>query len=86
VPVRHFLYTSTAVVYGKPLRVPIDEEHPLRVLEARKPAYGIAKEFAEKLTLLAAKERAAQQLSVRLGEKEHYAQQLSAGLVEKERG
>lgn len=53
--VRHFIYTSTAVVYGKPVRVPIDEDHPLRVLEARKPAYGLAKEFAEKLTLLAAK-------------------------------
>lgn len=51
--VRHFLYTSTAVVYGKPIRVPIDEDHPLRVLEARKPSYGMAKEFAEKLTLLA---------------------------------
>lgn len=53
--VRHFVYTSTAVVYGRPIRVPIDEEHPLRVLEARKPAYGMAKEFAEKLTLLAAR-------------------------------
>ncbi len=51
--VRHFLYTSTAVVYGKPIRVPIDEDRPLCVLEARKPAYGMAKEFAEKLTLLA---------------------------------
>ena len=51
--VRHFLYTSTAVVYGKPIRVPIDEDHSLCVLEARKPAYGMAKEFAEKLTLLA---------------------------------
>ncbi len=53
--VRHFIYASTAVVYGKPTRVPIDEDHPLRVLEARKPAYGMAKEFAEKLTLLAAR-------------------------------
>ena len=53
--VRHFIYTSTAVVYGKPIRVPIDEDHPLRVLEARKPAYGMAKEFAEKLTLLEAR-------------------------------
>jgi UDP-glucose 4-epimerase len=52
---RHFLYTSTAVVYGQPVRVPIDEDHPLLVLEARKPAYGMAKEYAEKLTLLAAK-------------------------------
>lgn len=56
--VQHFIYTSTAVVYGKPVRVPIDEDHPLRVLEARKPAYGMAKEFAEKLTLLAARTEA----------------------------
>jgi UDP-glucose 4-epimerase len=56
--VQHFIYTSTAVVYGKPVRVPIDEDHPLRVLEARKPAYGMAKEFAEKLTLLAARTHA----------------------------
>jgi UDP-glucose 4-epimerase len=56
--VRHFIYTSTAVVYGKPVRVPVHEDHPLHVLEARKPAYGIAKEFAEKLTLLAARTQA----------------------------
>jgi UDP-glucose 4-epimerase len=52
--IKHFLYASTAVVYGKPLRTPIDEDHPLRVLAARKPAYGVAKEFAEKLAFLAA--------------------------------
>ena len=51
--VSHFVYTSTAVVYGKPSRVPVDEDHPLNVLAARKPAYGVAKEFAEKLVLLA---------------------------------
>jgi len=56
--VQHFIYTSTAVVYGKPVRVPIGEDHPLRVLEAQKPAYGMAKEFAEKLTLLAAQTQA----------------------------
>ena len=54
--VRQFIYTSTAVVYGKPVRVPIGEDDPLRVLAARKPAYGMAKEYAEKLTLLAAQE------------------------------
>ena len=54
---RHFIYTSTAVVYGKPLRTPIGEDDPLRVLVARKPAYGMAKEFAEKLTLLTAQEK-----------------------------
>jgi len=53
---KHFLYASTAVVYGKPIRSPIGEDDPLRVLEARKPAYGMAKEFAERLTLLAARE------------------------------
>jgi UDP-glucose 4-epimerase len=51
--VSHFVYASTAVVYGKPVRIPIDEDHPLNVLAARKPAYGVAKEFAEKLVLLA---------------------------------
>ena len=53
---KHFLYASTAVVYGKPVQAPIQEDDPLRVLEARKPAYGMAKEFAERLTLLAARE------------------------------
>ncbi len=54
--VRQFIYTSTAVVYGKPVRAPIGEDDPLRVLAARKPAYGMAKEYAEKLILLAAQE------------------------------
>lgn len=56
--VREFIYASTAVVYGKPTRTPIGEDDPLRVLAARKPAYGMAKEYAEKLTLLAAQETA----------------------------
>ncbi|HEY6100195.1 MAG TPA: NAD-dependent epimerase/dehydratase family protein, partial [Anaeromyxobacter sp.] len=51
--VRHLVYASSAVVYGKPVRVPIAEDHPLRALEARKPAYAVAKETAEKLALLA---------------------------------
>lgn len=51
--VRHLVYASSAIVYGKPVRVPIGEDHPLRVLEARKPAYAVAKEAAEKLALLA---------------------------------
>jgi UDP-glucose 4-epimerase len=50
--VRHLVYASTAVVYGKPRYSPIDEEHPLRVEEARKPLYGIAKAAAEKLSLM----------------------------------
>ncbi len=50
--VRHLIYASTAVVYGKPRYSPIDEEHPLLVEEARKPLYGIAKAAAEKLCLM----------------------------------
>jgi len=50
--VKHLIYTSTAVVYGKPRSSPIVEEHPLLVEEARKPLYGIAKAAAEKLCLM----------------------------------
>ena len=50
--VRHLIYTSTAVVYGKPRYSPIREKHPLVVEEARKPLYGIAKAAAEKLCLM----------------------------------
>jgi UDP-glucose 4-epimerase len=50
--IRHLIYTSTAVVYGKPRYSPIDEGHPLVVEEARKPLYGIAKAAAEKLCLM----------------------------------
>ena len=53
----HLIYTSTAVVYGKPRYSPIDEDHPLIVEEARKPLYGIAKAAAEKLCLMYWKER-----------------------------
>jgi UDP-glucose 4-epimerase len=49
--ISHFFYTSTAVVYGKPVRSPITEEDPCLVEDARKPFYGIAKLTAEKLLL-----------------------------------
>jgi len=49
--ISHFFYTSTAVVYGKPIKSPITEEDPCSVEEARKPFYGIAKLMAEKLSL-----------------------------------
>ena len=49
--VSHFFYTSTAVVYGKPVKSPIMEEDPSLVEDARKPFYGIAKLTAEKLLL-----------------------------------
>jgi len=49
--ISHFFYTSTAVVYGKPIKSPITEEDLCLVEEARKPFYGIAKLMAEKLSL-----------------------------------
>ena len=49
--VRRLFYTSTAVVYGKPVQLPITEESPCLVEEARKPFYAVAKQTAEKLTL-----------------------------------
>ena len=54
--VKHLVYASTAVVYGKPIRSPIDEEHPLLVEKARKPLYGITKAAAEKLCVMYSKE------------------------------
>jgi UDP-glucose 4-epimerase len=55
--VKHMVYTSTAVVYGKLQYSPIDEGHPLVVEEARKPLYGIAKQFAEKTCLMYGKDK-----------------------------
>lgn len=49
--VSRFFYASTAVVYGKPVQVPITEESPCLVEEARKPFYAVAKQTAEKLAL-----------------------------------
>ncbi len=49
--ISHFFYTSTAVVYGKPVKSPVTEEDPCLVEDARKPFYGIAKLTAEKLSL-----------------------------------
>ena len=49
--ISHLFYTSTAVVYGKPIKSPVTEEDPCLVEEARKPFYGVAKLMAEKLTL-----------------------------------
>lgn len=49
--VARLLYASTAVVYGKAVEVPITEDSPCRVEDARKPFYAIAKLAAEKLAL-----------------------------------
>jgi len=49
--VSRFFYTSTAVVYGKPLRVPLSEDAPCLAESARKPFYATAKSTAENLAL-----------------------------------
>lgn len=49
--VSRLFYASSAVVYGKPLHVPITEDGPCLVEEARKPFYAAAKLTAEKLAL-----------------------------------
>lgn len=49
--VSRFFYASSAIVYGKPVHVPITEESPCLVEEARKPFYAVAKQAAEKLAL-----------------------------------
>lgn len=54
---KHFIYTSSAVVYGKPLQLPIAEDHPLLVHHSRKPFYAAAKAAAEGLTLAYGRER-----------------------------
>jgi UDP-glucose 4-epimerase len=45
--VSRLLYASTAVVYGKPTRIPVTEEDPSLVVESRKPFYAVAKHAAE---------------------------------------
>ncbi len=50
--VKHFIYTSTAVVYGTPQYIPIDEKHPCDVLKGRNRLYAIAKFTAENLCLM----------------------------------
>lgn len=49
--VSRLFYASTAVVYGKPVHVPVTEDAPCLVEDARKPLYAIAKLTAEKLAL-----------------------------------
>ncbi|APC08794.1 NAD-dependent epimerase/dehydratase family protein [Neomoorella thermoacetica] len=47
--VKHFIYASTATVYGRAAGHPVVEEHPCLVGEARKPLYALGKFAAEEL-------------------------------------
>ncbi len=53
--ISRLFYASTAVVYGKPVQVPILEDAPCLVEDARKPFYAAAKLTAEKLALVYSK-------------------------------
>lgn len=49
--VSRLFYASSAVVYGKPVHLPITEDAPCLVEDARKPFYAVAKLAAEKFAL-----------------------------------
>jgi UDP-glucose 4-epimerase len=55
--VKHFFFISTHRVYGKPRYTPMDEEHPLRPEESRRPMYSISKLTREQLCLTYWRER-----------------------------
>jgi nucleoside-diphosphate-sugar epimerase len=55
--VKHFFFVSTHRVYGKPRYVPMDEEHPLRPEESRRPMYSVSKLAREQLCLTFWRER-----------------------------
>lgn len=55
--ISRLLYASTAVVYGKPVQVPITEDAPSLVELARKPFYAAGKLAAEKMALAFGKAR-----------------------------
>jgi nucleoside-diphosphate-sugar epimerase len=55
--VRHLLYTSTAVVYGRASMHPVTENHPCLIQEARKPLYGLGKYTAEELCKVYCRDR-----------------------------
>jgi UDP-glucose 4-epimerase len=47
--ISHFIYTSTATVYGKAVHHPVTEAHPCLIADARKPLYALGKYTAEEL-------------------------------------
>jgi UDP-glucose 4-epimerase len=55
--VSHFIYASTATVYGRAVHHPVTENHLCLIGDARKPLYALGKRTAEELCLLYWKER-----------------------------
>jgi UDP-glucose 4-epimerase len=55
--VKHFIYTSTATVYGRAVLHPVTESHPSLIGDARKPLYTLGKYTAEELCRFHNRER-----------------------------
>jgi len=55
--VKHFIYTSTATVYGRAVSHPVTESHPCLIGDARKPLYALGKYTAEELCQFYHKEK-----------------------------
>lgn len=55
--VKHIIHTSSAVVYGKPRTLPVDETHPCITEDSRSPLYALAKLSVEKVGLIYCRER-----------------------------
>ncbi|MBO3755240.1 MAG: NAD-dependent epimerase/dehydratase family protein [Candidatus Brockarchaeota archaeon] len=55
--VKHFIFASSSVVYGKPIHVPMDEDHPCVPEDSRRPLFALTKLAAEKLCFIYYKER-----------------------------
>ena len=47
--IRHFIYASTATVYGRAVVHPVTEAHPCLIGKSRKPLYALGKYTAEEL-------------------------------------
>jgi UDP-glucose 4-epimerase len=47
--VKKFVFYSSSVIYGIPIRIPITEDHPLLVEKSRAPLHALIKLYVEKL-------------------------------------
>ena len=47
--VKHFLFPDSTVAYGKPVKIPIPEDHPLMPEESRAPVYALTRVVTCKL-------------------------------------
>lgn len=57
VGVKHIVFPSSSVIYGEPISVPINEDHPLLVEKSRAPVHAITKLAVEKSMAIYYRER-----------------------------